>query len=165
MHNYLIKQLSKELNFFHSTAKKILPGHLKHYAADVAQDSLLRCMQKIHLFDPEKGNLKGWAYRITRNECINLINAQKRFPKQEIQDYRLTTEEKEDQFEIHQIKRAFKALSYLSENDQEILKKRIIEGLSGREISEEMGIPENQVPIYFQRAKQRLIKVYSSISN
>jgi RNA polymerase sigma factor (sigma-70 family) len=57
-----------------------------------------------------------------------------------------------------------KALSLLSDKDREIITLKILNNLSGRDISKIMGIPEEQVPMYTRRAKLRLRKIWKGMA-
>ena len=70
-----------------------------------------------------------------------------------------TTEEELDNSGVLKI---VKALQFLSENDQEILRLLAWENLSHKEISVVLGCSENAVAIRIRRARVRLMKVLQS---
>lgn len=167
MSKHLISKISAELPFFHATAKKNLPVHLQLFAEDIAQDCIVKCIEKIHLYNPSKGSLRGWAYRIIRNECIDRIKAFNKHRTTQIEDFRTQESSMNEETgfsDPDQIKKAYKALTYLCERDRDLILHKFIHDLSGREISELMGIPEPQVPVYVQRAKRRLSQAFKKIA-
>ena len=72
---------------------------------------------------------------------------------------RVTTDEELDNSGVLKI---VKALQFLSENDQEILRLLAWENLSHKEISVVVGCSENAVAIRIRRARVRLMKVLQS---
>ena len=72
---------------------------------------------------------------------------------------RVTTDEELDNSGVLKI---VKALQFLSENDQEILRLLAWENLSHKEISVVIGCSENAVAIRIRRARVRLMKVLQS---
>ena len=72
---------------------------------------------------------------------------------------RVTTDEELDNSGVLKI---VKALQFLSENDQEILRLLAWEDLSHKEISVVLGCSENAVAIRIRRARVRLMKVLQS---
>ena len=72
---------------------------------------------------------------------------------------RVTTDEELDNSGVFKI---VKALQFLSENDQEILRLLAWEDLSHKEISVVLGCSENAVAIRIRRARVRLMKVLQS---
>lgn len=47
-------------------------------AADIAQETILRVLNKIALFDPQRGSFKTWIISICRNETIDVIRKAQR---------------------------------------------------------------------------------------
>ena len=158
-----ISFINSELSFFNETAKRNLPKRMHYLSEDIAQDAVIKCLNKIHQFNPKKGALKGWVYRIIQNECRDRIKTFNNMPRTEILDYRIAVA-KEDKFERMDKIKILKAISLLNERDKEIIEHKILKGLSGREISKIMGIPEDQVPMYTRRAKLRLTKIWNQMA-
>lgn len=52
----------------------------KEDAKDLAQETLIAVSQKIKLFDPQRGHLFSWAFRILRNRCVDWMRKRKRLP-------------------------------------------------------------------------------------
>lgn len=159
----LVSFINSHLTFFNETAKRNLPTRMQYLSEDIAQDSVIKCLNKIHQFDSEKGALKGWVYRIIQNECRDRIKAESRLPRTEILDYRIT-EEKEEKLDRIEKAKIHRAINLLNEKDREIIIHKVIEGLSGREISKIMGIPEQQVPMYTRRAKLKLKRIWEGMA-
>jgi DNA-directed RNA polymerase specialized sigma24 family protein len=57
------------------------------------------------------------------------------------------------------LKKIRRAMKFLSDRDRMLITYRFMFNLSGREMAQLTGIPENQINIYFQRAKNRLIEL------
>jgi RNA polymerase sigma-70 factor (ECF subfamily) len=143
------------LNVVRNTMKKV--GY--YYEEDLTQDIFMKIFDKIVDFDEERGNLKPWVARITKNAVIDHLRKQNKidyntismdegmYISHENDDYLL----KEELFQIFE-----REITYLSEREQALINYKYLKGKSGREIAKEFGINENQVPMHVRRAKEKL---------
>lgn len=51
----------------------------------------------------------------------------------------------------------------LESRDRKILIYKFMQGMSGKEIANAIGIPENQVNMYIKRAKERLKTIFVNV--
>ena len=58
--------------------------HQRETAEDIVSDVFIHALEKVHTFDPKRGNVSAWLYRITRNLTIETF--QKTLPIQHIED-------------------------------------------------------------------------------
>jgi RNA polymerase sigma-70 factor (ECF subfamily) len=149
--------ISEQLPYFRAIAYRSLPKRYLHLADDLAQDAIIKAIENIKKYDPSKGNFKSWLYRVTQNLCFDAI---RRMDKMDLVPlngtiYHHDTTELRD-LEHMQLRAIRKAMAFLSKRDRQLITYRFMYGMSGREMSQLMNIPESQINIYFQRAKNRL---------
>ena len=53
--------------------KMKLPQERQLWVGDVAQDSVIRAFNKLHLYDETKGSFKSWVASIAKNVCIDFL--------------------------------------------------------------------------------------------
>jgi RNA polymerase sigma factor (sigma-70 family) len=137
-------------------ALKILRDSLD--AEDVVQELLIRIWQRKEQFELIE-NKEAWCMTVTRNLCIDKIRARKQ-NTQDISEYHfiadhtatpdVQTEDKES------LKIVMDVLNSLPENQKEIIHLRDVEGYSYKEISDLIGLSEDQVKVNLFRARQKL---------
>ena len=144
------------LSVVRNTMKKV--GY--YYEEDLAQDIFMKLFDKIDDFDENKGSIKPWIARITRNAVIDHLRKQNKidyntismeegmYISQENDDYSI----KEELFQILE-----REITYLSEREQALINYKYFEGKSGRDIADIFDINEKHVPMHIKRAKEKLI--------
>lgn len=148
--------LSEQLPYFRIVAKRSLPSRYLHLAEDLAQDAILKAIENLHKYDPDKGNFKNWLYRLTQNHCFDAIRKMDKMETMPINSHVIANPVEHRDLDRSDLRKIRKAMEFLSERDRMLITYRLIFELSGKEISEHTGIPENQVNVYFKRAKERL---------
>jgi RNA polymerase sigma factor (sigma-70 family) len=148
--------LSEQLPYFKVVAKRSLPNRYIHLADDLAQDAILKAIEKLHKYDSSKGNFKNWLYRLTQNHCFDAIRKMDKMETLPINSQVVANPTEHRSLDRQDLKKIRKAMEFLSERDRMLITYRLIFDLSGKEISAQTGIPENQVNVYFKRAKERL---------
>lgn len=156
--------VSQELTYFKSVALRSLPKRYLHLAEDLAQDAILKSIEKIDQYDPAKGNFKSWLYRLTQNVCFDAIRKLNRLEVVPLSfdvvsgDYCST--ENAHAIAAAEIKIIRRAMHHLNVRDRQLILCKFMFNLNGKEMSQLLDIPENQVNVYFQRAKARLKDLY-----
>ena len=149
--------ISEQLPYFRAVAKRSLPKHYLHLSDDLAQDAIIKAIENLHKYDPAKGNFKSWLYRVTQNLCFDAIRSMKKMDLVPLNGTIYHHDDKEQKdLEHMQLRAIRKAMAFLSDRDRQLITYRFMYGMSGREMSQLMNIPESQINIYFQRAKNRL---------
>ncbi|MFN5910106.1 MAG: RNA polymerase sigma factor [Bacteroidota bacterium] len=148
--------ISEQFPYFKSIALRSLPARYRHLAEDLAQDAILKAMENIHKYDPSKGNFKSWLFRLTQNLCFDAIRKMDRLPCIPMHPAQAAFPEKQHDLDRDNLQAIRRAMKHLCARDRELITYRILFELSGKEIAQLTGIPENQVNVYFQRAKNRL---------
>lgn len=154
-----IQIISEELAYFKSVALRSLPNQFKHLAEDLAQDAIALAIQKIEKYNPEKGNFKSWLYRLTQNVCFDAIRKLKKLDTTPLSLHAFHLEKEEDLYMEeyrNKMRKVRQSLNHLNDRDRKIITAKFLMDLSGKELSELLGIPENQINVYVKRAKEKL---------
>ena len=150
--------ISEQLPYFKAIVRRSVPSRYIHLIDDLAQDAILKAIEKVDMYDPDKGNFKSWLYRLTQNLCFDTIRNLDRFEFIPIFG-NMTDEISNKSVDRKEVKRIRKAMKFLCERDRMLITYRFMFNLSGREMAQLMGIPEKQINIYFQRARIRLTEL------
>lgn len=151
--------ISEQLPYFKAIVRRSLPARYMHLADDLAQDAILKAIEKVHMYDQTKGNFKSWLYRLTQNLCFDAIRSMDRMEMVPIAATVMDHDFNNKNVDPAEIKKVRRAMKFLSERDRMLITYRFMFNLSGREMAQLTGIPENQINIYFQRAKIRLMEL------
>ena len=131
----------------------------EHLAEDLAQDAILKAIEKIAYYDPSKGNFKSWLYRLTQNLCFDAIRKMDKMNVVPIHPNIVNNEKEDKKIERAEIKKIRNAMQFLSKRDRMLITYKFMFNLSGREMAQLLNIPEAQINVYFKRAKERLIDI------
>jgi len=133
-------------------AASILYNHQD--AEDVVQDAFIYAFQNRSRFHGK--NISAWLYKITYNDCLDKLKAQKRRKWLFFSD---TTEEPatymEDTFSMPEIKEALKRLT---PNERALLYGRIVDGLSYEELAQIMQSSPVALRKQYERVKKKAAK-------
>lgn len=151
--------ISEQLPYFKAIVRRSLPARYKHLTEDLAQDAILKAIEKLPLYDQSKGNFKSWLYRLTQNLCFDAIRSMNRMEMVPISANVMDNSFHDKQLDIDKLKKVRHALKFLSQRDRMLITYRFIFNLSGREMAQLTGIPESQINIYVQRARLRLAEL------
>ncbi|HRH94210.1 MAG TPA: sigma-70 family RNA polymerase sigma factor [Candidatus Peribacteria bacterium] len=130
---------------------------VREVAEDLTSTAFLKAMESIRSFDPDKGNLRAWLYRIARNGLIDYYRTRR--PSADIESVwdlpgdevsTLVTERRIESELLH------KALATLTADQREIVLLRVWEGLSHKEIAALTGKTEANSKVLFSRAVAEL---------
>ncbi len=132
--------------------------HDRQTAEDLTSMTFLKALESIRSFNPRRGELLAWLYRIARN---TLIDHYRRFGK-EIVDLELienlpaddtVTKQAEQSIDAKAIQTA---LAHLKPLQRDVVLLRIWEGLSYKEIADITGKTEGNCKLMFFRAMAQL---------
>lgn len=130
-------------------------------AEDITAMAFERAFKHGGTYEAAKGSFTTWLFRIARNLVINHYTASNRKPlfyKLDEINQITTTERSPEQhlirLEQHQL--LLKAISNLSERDQEIIRLRFFGRLTNRKIADVMDLKEKTVSVIIFRALQKL---------
>ncbi len=151
--------ISEQMTYFKAIAKRSLPSRYQHLAEDLAQDAILKAIEKVDYYDPSKGNFKSWLYRLTQNLCFDAIRKLDKMNIVPIHPNIVNNEKEDKKIERTEIKKIRNAMQFLSKRDRMLITYKFMFNLSGREMAQLLNIPEAQINVYFKRAKERLIDI------
>lgn len=137
---------------------------------DIAQQVFVKAYFSLKRFD-QRAAFSTWIYKITVNECWDLLRKKKVRPlvyeselSEEQAETYLTTEQKKergtdvsDQLEMRQEVNHW--LDYLEERDRTMLVLKEVQGFTVEEIAEILGINGNTVKVRLFRARQRIAEL------
>lgn len=152
------KSMDKHLLMVRKAAVKYLGKNYADWVDDITQDVMIKVLTNFDKFDEKKGSIESWIYTMTRNLCFDLMDKKANSLKKiEIDDSFVLYADEENVLEYNELKKIIRTgLDQLSEIDRTLLVMRFYMDASGREIAEQLNIPENQIPPRIMRAKARL---------
>lgn len=125
-------------------------------AADAVQDAMVAVLRKPKAFDPARGALKPWFFRIVRNRALDLVRQR----KVQMPDDNLLADQRGAPLERAEVAQRDEALlrglESLSQEHREILVLGDYAGLSYAEISQALEIPAGTVMSRLHRARLAL---------
>ncbi len=131
----------------------------KQSAEDIVADTFMKALEHVHSFDPNKGSVASWLYRIARNTLVDHYRIGKKttgFPEDfDVVD---TTDLKTHIENKDMLKKVEIALKKLSEREREIITLRVWDELSYKEIAEVLGKSEASLKMAASRALKSLRK-------
>jgi RNA polymerase sigma factor (sigma-70 family) len=140
-------------------AESKLTGNYLFWSEDIVQDVLFKVYLSMEKYDGNKSHVYASVYRITINACIDLMRNQSIKKTMRIDEISLVESYTEypDCFEREEVYLLLEqSINGLSELDERLITLKYYKGKSSREISTILNIPENQVPVFMQRARMRL---------
>ena len=143
-------------------------------ALDAAQEVFIRVYRSIGEFQ-EKSSFATWLYRITSNVCADALRKRQKSGKvvsiyssgsddvgEAVADIRDTAPTPEERVEItEQHKAVREAMKEIKDEYREVLTLFDVQGLSYRDISEILKVPEGTVKSRLNRARVSLKKILS----
>jgi RNA polymerase sigma-70 factor (ECF subfamily) len=138
-----------------------------HEAEDVMQDAYVRAYEHLHEFEG-RSRFATWLTRIAVHEALARVRRQRRLDPLDshseepsmITQSEMSPEQLASDGEMHAVLE--QAIDSLPDDFRSVLVLRLIEGLSGAETAECLGIPEETVKTRLYRARGRLQEVLMS---
>ncbi len=134
-------------------------------AEDFLHDGFIKLYQKLEKYD-YKGSFEGWVRRIFVNNTIDIIRRKKEFATDKNLDYSKYYEpatESEPDFKLwaNHLKAqvAIESIQELSPAYRTVFNMYVLDGLSHKEISEELGISIGASKSNLSKAKANLAKI------
>jgi RNA polymerase sigma-70 factor (ECF subfamily) len=126
-------------------------------AEDVVQESFVAALEALERFDVTRP-FGPWFYRIVVNRSLNARKARSRRSTESIpEDAPASTPSPERAAEVAEARKTvLKALDSLTERQRHVVEMIELEGLSGPEVAEILGIPEGTVRWHLHSARKAL---------
>lgn len=127
-------------------------------AMELSQEAFIRAYRNFNKFDKNR-KFFTWYYKILKNLCLNFLRDNKNHKREnylELSTKELIQKSPEQELEEKEItEKLYNAIDSLNEIEREILILREFEGMSYRNISELLNIPEGTVMsrLYYTRKK------------
>src|SRR6516225_4788007 len=126
----------------------------KEDVEDIAQQVFLKAYFSLKRFD-QRAAFSTWLYKITVNECWDLLRKRKVRPL--LYEADLSEEQAQDVSErLEKRQELERLLDCLEERDRTMLVLKEVQGFSVEEIAEVLGINGNTVKVRLFRARQRI---------
>jgi RNA polymerase sigma-70 factor (ECF subfamily) len=130
---------------------------------DVAQETIIRVIKNIHKYQAGT-RFRAWVYRIALNLCRNKATRKRHISYEGIPENAMAALPKRPDkvgpvdaaTQNDEVRRVREALAQLSEPFQEIVHLRLYQGLSFREISEALDVPEGTLKSRMHHAVRHL---------
>lgn len=138
-----------------------LKGKYRSYVEDLVHDIYLKVSNKLEMYDAEKGGVEGWVYRVSVNHVLDFFEKMKKSRFTELDDSRQFSQEGEEVDEMRfdfLLNKVYDLIETYSYEEKCIMLDRHLLNLRDKELSEKIGIPSNQIPMYRKRIRERLLK-------
>jgi RNA polymerase sigma-70 factor (ECF subfamily) len=136
-----------------NAAYRVLDDH--EDAMDATQAAFVKAYENLHTFDTSR-RFFSWIYRILLNESLNILKARRRFDS--LSDtVPVTTKSPEERYGDEETgQRVHSALKDLKTDHRIVIVLKHYQGLSYREMSEIVGVPEKTVKSRLFSARRQL---------
>ena len=142
-------------------AQKNLFGPITNLAEDAAQASILKAIEKEHLYIGSMDRFKYWLHKIVINTCRDMGRKKREELSSDGDLSQLLWPTIEGSSNIYNIRESRKniraAINSLSDRDRKLIVLRYFFNLSGKEVAVFLNIPVKNVSVYCHRAKKSLI--------
>lgn len=134
-------------------------------AEEVVQDCLLKVLDKLNYYNPEKGGFEAWLSRLVKNTALDFIN------KKEYRLWNLSTDKiPEKSINTDEPDRRLKICNYflqntldeLSEVENKIIRLLYLENKNYKEVAECLDLKIEHVRVLKHRAIEKLKKIAES---
>lgn len=147
-------EMVKEIDGLKKFAHKLTRD--EHDAEDLMQSTLLRAMEKQHLFE-EGSDFFKWSSKIMYNQFVSNYRRKVKFESQYDPDPVINRQSRPDnQIREFYMKEIGEALTHLSDGQKKIIDKICFQGKKYETVAEEFDIPVGTVRSRLYRAREQL---------
>jgi RNA polymerase sigma-70 factor (ECF subfamily) len=126
-------------------------------AKDYTQECFLEVFINLKKFDPNKGELAGWIYVVSRNHVLKLIKKEKRLGLYHADDLSYIPDDVVEEEDVKiEPERLIAEIQDLPDGYRNVLNLYVFEGKSHKEIGRILGISSSTSRSQFSRAKNLL---------
>lgn len=126
-----------------------------HEAEDVTQEAFLRYWQ----LSGEVRGPRAWLITVARNRCLDRLRGTRRIVDADPEIFEQQTDERDPEWHAsrdEKLARLNRLVAALPEPQRSLILLFDVEGLSGAECAEALGLNVNQVKVYLHRARRQL---------
>ncbi|MBI4979722.1 MAG: sigma-70 family RNA polymerase sigma factor [Spirochaetes bacterium] len=127
-------------------------------AEDIVSETFMKALHGMSTFDPSKGSVQSWLYRIATNAVIDFYR-KKKIHAADVWDIPSGEDIETDAVNRHCLDAVKRYLGTVPQKKRDIVIMRVWEDMSFREIAESMQENEAQVKMTFYRTIQQLKKM------
>ncbi len=135
-----------------------------HSAKDALQEGLIRILQNISKYDPQKGSLTPWMKRIVANESLRILKKEKSIFTENIEDISPLSFDVSILDKLHE-EDLIEIIQKLPNGYREVFNMYIIEGYSHKEIADILKIKRATSRSQLTRAKRILQQKINMLEN
>jgi RNA polymerase sigma-70 factor (ECF subfamily) len=135
-------------------------GRDHHATEEVVQETLLRALERIEEFDPERGDLATWLAYLSRNLIRSANQARSRFFAAEVPEPASDPPELGGDAEPAEAEAVAVALARLPARYRELLLRKYDAGETARAIAEAEKTTEKSIESLLARAREAFLKAY-----
>ena len=141
----------------HKAVYRVCYGMLRdaHEAEDVTQETFLRYWQ----LSGEVRGAKGWLITVARNKCLDRLRVSKRYIDVGPEVFEQQTDGHDPEWHASNDetgKELRRLIAELPEPQRSLIVLFDVEGMTGAECAEALGLNVNQVKVYLHRARRKL---------
>jgi RNA polymerase sigma-70 factor, ECF subfamily len=141
----------------HRAIYRVCYGILRdaHEAEDITQETFLRYWQ----LSGEVRGVKAWLITVARNKCLDRLRGRKRFVDVDPEFLEQQSDGRDPEWHANRDESASRLqnlVNRLSEPQRSLVLLFDVEGLTGAECAEALGLNINQVKVYLHRARRQL---------
>ena len=129
--------------------------HATDRADDLVQDTLVRALAKIHLWQPGT-DIRAWLFTIMHHQFVNTVRREARETTVDIERVSSTLVATTDSTARRQLVELDRALARLPAEQREVVLLVGLEGMSYESVAEILGVPIGTVRSRLSRGRERL---------
>jgi len=141
----------------HRTIFRVCQGLLRdaHEAEDVTQETFVKYWQ----LGSEVRGTKAWLITVARNKCLDRLRSTRRLVDADPEFFEQQADERDPEWHASRDQKAARLtrlIDNLPEPQRSLILLFDVEGLTGSECAEALGLNVNQVKVYLHRARKQL---------
>jgi RNA polymerase sigma-70 factor, ECF subfamily len=163
--NLKFNLVADNMEYFHKVARKYMTGYYAYFAKDAAQNSILKALEKIELYNESNSKFTTWAFALVRNTCLDMQRKKQFFPTKDgeldntIVDLTFIDQNLDEKTKFKLLRTA---IFKLNDRDKQLILLKIKFNCSSKEMSKFTRIPEKNINTFVLRAKTNLKKILDS---
>lgn len=131
--------------------------HHTETTQDIVSQTFLQAVEKLHSFNPKKGNFSAWLHRIARNLTYDHFRAMKQVDDiNDVWDLSTDDDVERDADVAVKIDAVQEVLSQLKPNQREVILLRLWHGYSFKEVAQALDLSEGACKMHYKRGMENV---------